>query len=276
MKFSANNIFDYIDFRKYLEDYYKQRKLLDPGFKHAYVCNRLGQGSARSYFNNVIKGRTSVSPTYIDRFIGLLELAPNEAKYFRALVNYNQADNPQEKEFYFNQVIQLNSAPHRVLDLKAYEFYKEWHHSALRALLDFVDFKDDYRDIAFRLFPPITPKQARSSFELLKRLGLIARNDMGFWKPTDKIISTGEFNNDAIIQQFQLKCLEHARSVIAHGIDQAHRNITVTLSLSDDAFRQVSERVQQFKSEIRTIAQKDPKKANRIYHINLNMFPMSR
>jgi uncharacterized protein (TIGR02147 family) len=275
MKFQGVNIFGYIDFKKYLEDYYQQRKRVDPGFKHDYICSRLGQANARSYFNNVIKGRTNVTPTFIDRFILLLELSQNEANYFRALVNYNQAFSPQEKEFFFNQIVQLNSTPHRVLDTNTYAYYKEWYHSALRALLDIVDFKDNYRELCARLFPPITLKQARHSIALLKNLGLIAPDKQGFWKPTDKVVSTGEFINDALIQQFQMKCLEHARNVIAHGVDQAHRNITLTISLSDEAYQRVSGRVQQFKSEIRSIVQKDNKKANRVYHINLNVFPMS-
>lgn len=275
MKQHAINIFEYIDFRKYLEDYYKNRKLVDPGFKHSYICSSLGQTNARSYFNNVIKGRINVSPTFVDRFILLLELLPDPANYFRALVNYGQSISPQEKEFFFNQILQLNHTPYKVLDIKTYAYYKEWYHSALRALLDIVDFKDNYRAIAARLFPPITLKQARDSINLLKSLGLIELDNRGFWKPTDKVVSTGNFINDAVIQQFQMKCLEHARNVIAHGVDQAHRNITLTVSLSDEAYQRVSGRVQQFKSEIRSIVQKDEKKANRIYHINLNLFPMS-
>jgi uncharacterized protein (TIGR02147 family) len=268
-------IFEYIDFRKYLEDYYTKQRTCDPGFTHTYICFRLGQENAKSYFNNVIKGRVKVSPTFIDRFIVLLELNAEEGKYFRALVNYRQAASAHEKEFFFDELVRLNRTPHRVLDANAYAFYKEWYHTALRAVLDVMNFKGDYKTLARRLSPPITPKQARDSITLLKRLGIIAKDGGGFWKPVDKAISSGNVMKDALVEQFQLKCLEHARTVLANGTDQAHRNITLTLSLSDKAFERVSARMQQLKSEIRAIIQKDEDAASRVYHLNVNLFPMS-
>jgi len=275
MKNSKPNIFECIDFKKYLEDYYAWKKAADSGFTHTYICHRLGQSNAKSYFNNVIKGRTPVTATFIDRLIGLLELSADEAKYFRALVNYNQSSSAQEKEFFFDQIVRLNSTPHRVLEKQVYDYYKEWYHSAVRALLDIVDFNNSYKYLANQVYPKITLKQCRDSVALLKCLGLIAKNEHGFWKPTEKVVSTADFIHDDVVRQFQMKCLEHARTMLAQGSDQAHRNITLTISLSDEAFQRVSGRVQQFKSEIRSIVQKDEQKARRVYHINVNMFPMS-
>jgi uncharacterized protein (TIGR02147 family) len=275
MKQEVPNIFDYIDFRKYLQDYYEKRKVLDPGFNHMYICHRLGQVKSKSYFNNVVKSRMDVSATFIDRFISLLELKQDEAKYFRALVNYNQTTSAQEKEFFFDQIVRLNNTPRRILDKDTYAYYKEWYHTAIRALLDIVDFKNDYKALATSVSPPITLKQARDSISLLKRLAIISKNEKGFLKPTDRVLSTADIVSDAIVQQFQIKCLEHAKNVLVKGSDQSHRNITLTISLSDKAYARVSGKVQEFKSEIRSIVQKDEEPATRVYHINLNMFPMS-
>lgn len=276
MKTELPNIFQYIDFRKFLEDYYSMRKAFDQGFTHTFICYRLGQENAKSYFNNIVKGRASVTSTFVDRFINLLELKSDEAKYFRALVNYNQTKSPQEKEFFFDQLVRLNSTPNKTVDRNAYLFYKEWYHSAIRALLDIFDFKDDYKALASHVFPIITLKQARDSVTLLKRLELISQNRKGYWKPTDKVIVTGDFIKDAMVKQFQMKCLEHARSVLANGSNQAHRNITLTISLSDKAYQRMTDRLQQMKSEIRSIIHKDEDPASRVYHLNVNLFPMSQ
>ena len=276
MKNEIPDIFQYIDYRKYLGDYYGQKKLLDPSFTHISICSRLGQGNAKSYFNNVVKGRANVSSTFVDRFISLLELKSDEAKYFRALVNYNQTTSPHEKEFFFDQLVRLNSTPHRVIDKNTYEFYKEWYHSAIRALLDIIDFKDDYKALAAKIFPAISLKQVRDSIALLNRLGLISKNKKGFWKPTEKVIVTGEFIKDAMVKQFQMKCLEHARNVLAEGSEEANRNITLTMSLSDKAYKRMVDRLSQMKSEMRSILHKDEDPATRVYHLNVNLFPMSK
>jgi uncharacterized protein (TIGR02147 family) len=275
MKQPAPNIFEYIDFRRFLQDYYAKRKKNDPGFTHTYICSRLGQENAKSYFNNIVKARMNVTPTFIDRFISLLDLQRDESKYFRALVNYNQASSAQEKDFFFDQLVRLNRTPHRILDKNAYDYYKEWYHSAVRALLDIIDFEDDFKTLSKRIFPPITIKQARDSIALLKDLGIITRDKKGYWKPTDKVVSTNDIIKNALVEQYQLKCLEHAKNVLANGSDQSYRNITLTISLSNKAFGRVSERVRQFKSEVRSIVHKDEEPASRVYHINLNLFPMS-
>jgi len=269
-------VFEYIDFKKYLQEYYAWKKSQDPAFSHSYICHRLGQANSKSYFNNVLKGRATISATFVDRFIELLELKPDEAKYFRALVNYNQTASPNEKEFFFDQLVRLNSTPHAIVEKNAYEYYKEWHHTALRALLDIMDFKDDYKALASTLYPAITVKQARDSIDILKRTGMIERNSAGFWKPTNKVVVSGNFIKDALVKQFQIKCLEHGKSVLASEKDLGQRTITLTLSLSDEAIARITQRMDQFKSEIRSIVHKDEKPATRIFHLNVNLFPMSK
>lgn len=276
MKTTKTDIFGYIDYRKFLQDYYEERKSADPGFTHTYICYRLGQEKAKSYFNNVIKGRTDVTSTFIDRFITLLELTNDESVYFRALVNYNQTNSAKEKEFFFDQLVRLNRTPHRIVNNSEYVYYKEWYYSTVRSLLDIIDFKDDYSQIVKRIQPRITLKQAKDAVKVLKSLGLIAENEQGILKVTDKVVSSGSFMHDAIIEQYQIKCLEQAMNVIASGNKQMHRNITMSMSMSDDCFERIAHKVDQFKSEIRSIIQKDTKKASRVYHMNVNFYPMSK
>ncbi len=270
------DIFEYINFRTYLADYYKIRKENEPGFTHTFICFRLGQVKSKGYFNNVIKGRTNVTTTFINRFIELLELKGNQAHYFRALVNYNQTVCPAEKEYYFEQIIGLNKTPFMIVDKNTYQFYREWYHGAIRALLDIVDFDEDYRVITSRLYPAISLKQARESINLLKNLGLIKKNNNGFWKPTDKIIITGELIRDELIRQYQIKCCGLAQSVIADDLQRTHRNITMTISVSDTAYNKIIERLTGTKMEIRSIVHKDDCPATKVCHLNMNIFPMSQ
>ena len=141
------DIFEYMNFRNYLNDYYKYRKDKEPVFTHASICFRLGQIRSKGYFNNVIKGQTNVTATFVNRFIELLELEGKEASYFRNLVHYNQTVCPTEKTFYFEQIIGLNKTPFRIVEKNIYQFYKEWYHGAIRALLDVVDFDEDIRHL---------------------------------------------------------------------------------------------------------------------------------
>ena len=109
------NIFDYNDFRKYLKDYQAAKRRHDRRFTKSAICKLLGLPNSRSYFNDVLNGKL-VSNTYIERFVKLLEFDTDEARFFRVLVKFNQADIPSERELLIEQLISLNKTPKKVLD----------------------------------------------------------------------------------------------------------------------------------------------------------------
>ena len=123
MKTNAQNIFEYNNFRKFLSDYLEQRARQDKSFNKSNLCRMLGIPNSRSYVKDVINGK-KVSSMYVERFIRVLELDHDEAQFFRVLVKLDQAENADEHELYFSQIISLNRTPKRVLDKKVYAFYK--------------------------------------------------------------------------------------------------------------------------------------------------------
>ncbi len=268
------NIFEYVEFRKYLEDYRKARITFDSGFTHLYICYRLGMKKSRGYFNNIVKGRKNISPQSVDKFINLLELKSDEGNYFRALVNYAQTKSPQEKEFYFDQIVTLNSTPKKLIDKRAYAYFKEWYHSTIRELLEIYDFDGDYKELAKKLEPKITVSEAKRSVNLLKNLGLIKKNDKGFIKPTDKVITTGDNVRNNIIEQYQIKSLERAKERIVNN-PKKHRTSTLTISASPEALKRVVKKMEQFRSEIRSIAHKDDGNDKKVYEIIIHAHAQS-
>jgi uncharacterized protein (TIGR02147 family) len=103
MKTQLPSIYEYIDFKQFLADMYKAKRGREPGFTHAYISHKLGQPNSRSFFNNIIKGRKRLTAVFIEQLITLFDLGVSEGKFFRALVNYDQASGTSEKEFYFEQ-----------------------------------------------------------------------------------------------------------------------------------------------------------------------------
>lgn len=267
------NIFAYIDFRKYLEDYYKQRRKTEPIFTHEWICRELGQPNARSYYSNVVRGKKMVSAAFVERFIDLLKLGPAEAGYFRAVVNYNQATTQREREFHFDQVVQLNRTPHSIIDEKTYRFYSEWRHGAIRCLLDIMDFKGDFKALAGRLRPRITNSQAKQSIDLLLKLGLIAPDKNGALKPTEKVLATPPCVKDSLVMRHQAECFSMGKEAIFDTARDPKRTITSTLSVSDQGYARILRRIEQCKSEIFSIVHKDEQKANRVYQIIMQIFP---
>lgn len=269
------SIYEYNDFRKYLADFQEIAVQTDRLFSASNICRRLGMPNTRSYFADVLKGKL-VTDTFVDRFAGLLKLSTEEERFFRTLVSFNQAETSELKEWYFEQLISLNRTPKYIVDPATYLFYKEWHHTAVWAVLDIIDFKNSYARLARKLIPSITAKQARKSIELLKKLGLIKKNKRGFFKPIDRSITTGSYVKNALINQYQVKCLDLAKRALLSEIQGPKNFSTMTLRLSRDAYKVLEKRLQSFKSELRSIAHKDEKPAEVVYQVNIQVFPNSR
>ncbi len=275
MEQALPNIFEYIDFKKFLKDYRESKRATDPGFTNQYICHRLGQKNSKGYFNNVISGRKPVTSDFVDRFIDLLNLTNDEGKYFRALVNYNQTISPKEKEYHFDQVVALNCTPKKLIDLHAYTYFKDWYHASIRELLDATPFDGNFKGLAEKLDPSITAAQAKKSVELLKKLQLIKEDDKGVLRSQDRGLTTGLQVHNEVLSQYQTKAMDRAQQKIAQSPD-THQTGVITLAASKEGLQRVLKRLNQCKSELRSIAHKDEETDKKVYEVIVHIHSLSR
>jgi uncharacterized protein (TIGR02147 family) len=269
------DIYAYIDHRKFLHDFYVAKRSGDRTFTHTFIARQLGRHNARGFFSAVINGRISLSIADTARLATLLELNAAEKKFFGALVAYNQTENPEDKMQRFEQLLRCNKGSTPGVDRGMRAFYRDWHHSAIRALLDIVDVRDDFSALGAVLLPPMPVAKVRSSIRLLNRLGLIRPDRHGFWKPTEKVVTGGNQVENVLIRQFQTRCLDQARNALMDDTVSEKLNIAMTICLSENARQLLYERIRHFKGELRSIISKDDAPSSCVYHLNLNLFPMS-
>jgi uncharacterized protein (TIGR02147 family) len=270
-----NPVFEYVDFRKFLEDYQARRQAADKRFTRSRFCRELGLPNTRSYFNDIVKGTRPLTKSAVERFVQTLELDEDSARYFRVLVDFNQSEDPGEREMLFDQLVSLNRTPKRFVQPEEYEFYRHWHHTTVFSLLDVLDFREDYAALAKRVLPPISAAQARASVALLKKLELIRRDESGAWKPVAKTLDAGSYVQNALVQQYQMQCLELAKRAMLLDSPHARNFSTVTLSVSAQGLAQIEKKLQKFKAEARAIAHREPDPADRVIQLNIQMFPQS-
>lgn len=269
------NIYEYIDFRKFLSDYYDAKHELDRKFTKAAFCRKIGLPNTRGYLNEVLKGRP-VSPNFVDRIVETLHFDKEETQFFRILVLFGQATKEDERELHLEQLISLNRSPKKILDFNMFALYKEWHNSVIRALLDIDNFDDDFGALAKRLLPPITARKAKESIKLLSSLGLIRKDANGYWKPAEKAISTPSYVEDELVKQYQLSLLEFAKITVLSAQSQPHNFTTNTISISNEGFGRIQKRLEKFRSEVRSLIVKDEKPAQKVYQLNIQLFPATK
>jgi uncharacterized protein (TIGR02147 family) len=269
------NIFEFIDYKKFLTAWREAEKENNPGLTHEYLCAKLGQRN-RTYFSDVEKGRKIIGGEVLDRLIKLMGLTCDEAKYFRAIVGYGQPATYSEKEYWFEQAIQLNNTPKKIVDKKTYAYFKRWYHSTVRAYLETCNFKKEYAEASRRLYGRVTPKEVKEAIKNLSAIGMIASNEEGYLKPIDKVLVTGDMVKEALIRCYHVSNIKNFNAVIESREPDAYQSRHLTVSVSDRGMERIINRINQLRSEILSIAHKDEEEAHRVYKIAIHTYPESR
>src|SRR5262245_4006868 len=87
---AAVSVFEYLDYRKYLNDFYRTRKSLAKSYSHRVFCRMAGITST-GYFSEVLNGRRRLSHGYVPHFSRGLGLDEKEGAYFSLLVDFTHA-----------------------------------------------------------------------------------------------------------------------------------------------------------------------------------------
>ena len=155
-------------------------------------------------------------------------------------------------------------------------YYKNWYNSVIRTLLSVYDFKDDFVALARKVFPPITTAEAKVTIRLLQELELIATDNDGFFRPTQKSISAPTGIKDKLIRQYQMSCIEQARNAAATTDDKGRIIATNTVSISELGYQRLISKIEKFRSEVRALVHKDEDPADRVYQITISFIPVTR
>lgn len=273
------SVFNYQDYRKFLGDYYEEKKASGSAFSYQNFSRKAGFTS-KSFVFNVINGRKNLSRASVVRMCEALGLSKSEAAYFENLVYFNQARNFTERNFYYEKLNAIAPATAeasnaRKLRRDQYEFYSQWYHAVVRSLIDLFPDEKDSTKLARMIHPAIKPRQAQKSVELLLRLGLIEKQKNGAYKVNSKILSTGNEVESLAVTHFHLECMELAAKALKE-LPGDRRNVSgLTLGISEKAYDKIREVIHSCQKAILDIAEKDID-SDRVYQLNFHLFPVSR
>ncbi len=247
----------------------------DGSITKSKICKLLGVPNSRSFFSEILNGR-ELTPTFEERLLSsVLDINMDEEAYFRVLVKYNQCQNSLDRSLLFDKLVELNKTPKKILDKKLYGYYRSWQHSTIRAHLDIHNLKKNYSEFAKHIHPPLSGKQVRESIQLMARLGLIDQDENGNWKPSHPAISSDSNIKNEMVKHYTAQCFELGKNSIYEEIGQKRNLSTMTLSMSEKTLHKILSKLQTFKSEIRSIVNKEKDPADRVYQFNFQLFPQS-
>jgi uncharacterized protein (TIGR02147 family) len=267
------DIFHYSDYRKFLHDWFEEKKRDNPAVSFRMIARQVGYKSP-SYLPMLLSGKISMSLDMCIKFCAYMKLPKKKCDYFQNMVLFGNAASHEEQRLYFDRMRSFKEAAVHIVDSTHYRFYEKWYNSAIRALLEFFPLRDEYEAIGKLLIPAITAREAEAAFELLKELKMIECDKDGFYRPAEAVISTGYDASGMAINTFLFNTLRLSESALGRfALDE--RNFScLTLGISEDGFKEIRHELREFRHKVLKIAEDD--KADRIYQFSFQLFPLSQ
>lgn len=268
------NFFDSLNYRDLLKEICEQKKRDNSFFSYRWLSKRTGIAST-GFISLVLAGKRNISNDLAVRLCDALKFNKRESSYFTLLVKYNQTDNPQEKKKLFEELLSVRPTNARSIQADQQEYFNKWYYAAIRELISITEVSDNYKHIAGILVPQINVQEAREAVELLVRLGLVYRDEQGFYKRADALITAaGSPMDPSAIRKYQSDTIDLAKNAL-YSLEKELRDIsTVTLSTNKEGMEQIKTRIEQCRSDIMSIARQSTN-SDRVIQLNMQLFPLT-
>lgn len=269
-------IYDYSDYRLFLKDFIDEKKESNAAFSYRYLAQKAGISSS-SYYSHVIRNNRNLSKNSIVKTCNALKLKKSEATYFENLVFFNQAKTVDEKNHYFETMVELRKSGNiKKIEEKQYDYFAKWHHCVIRELAVYLDWNNDYTLLGSYVSPKISGPEAKKSVELLLRLGFLQAEN-GNYTQSEPLLQSDdstEFKLYRIIK-FQIEMLKLAQESYSRFPDYRRMSSASTFSISNANLDRFYEILRESRQKLINIAEKDDNPED-TFMLNINLFPLTK
>ena len=273
----SKKIFEYLDYREFLKDYYNAKKEANPAFSLRVFSDKIGF-KAKDFISRVMNGDKNLSSQSIPKVASGLRLGKHETEFFIALVKFNQAETTEERNSAFGEmqavlkVVRFAEKQH-LLGHAQYMVYSHWRHLTIRSLIGMYGFDGDYEALARRVHPRITAEEAKASGKLLEDCMLIKKGKNGKYTLTENAITTGDRTSKLALRGFHQDCLKLAADSIDRDPPGTRHISGLTLGISQEGYERIVERINAFRKEIALIAEED-ENSDKVFQLQFALFPV--
>jgi uncharacterized protein (TIGR02147 family) len=276
-KKAIRKVFEYLDYREFLKDYYNSKKEANPAFSLRVFSDKIGF-KAKDFISRVMSGSKNLSDQSIPKVAAGLRLGKHETEFFTGLVKFNQAETTEDRNAAFEEMqaalkVARFAEKQHVLGHAQYMVYSHWRHLTVRSLIGMFGFNGDYEALAKQVRPHITAEEAKKSVQLLEECELIKKDKSGKYVLTENSITTGDRTSKLALRGYHQHCLKLAADSIDRDPPGSRHISGITLGISQEGYERIVERINAFRKEIALIAEED-QNSDKVFQLEFAMFPV--
>lgn len=269
------DIFDYLDYRAFLSDYYDAAKKNTRAFSYRYLARRAGFSSP-NFIKLVMDGKRNLGDESIGAVATAFDLDTAEAQFFEALVHFDQASTPELK----NEAFESISASRRFrtarrIDNDMFEYLSHWYYPAIREMAARPDFQADPEWVSGQLWPRVGKAKVSRALDLLFELELLVKDEDGTVSRGDPTLTTGHEVGSLAIGNFHRQMMERAAESIT-TVDRTHRDISgSTVCIDHATVGEMKRRIHSFRENLLELCDSRGSGTS-VYQLNIQLFPLTR
>lgn len=268
------DVFRYLDYRKFLGEYYKKRKQESRVFSYRAFARRCGLRSP-NHLKRVIERERNLSDEAALSYVDAIGLEGDAGQYFCELVRFDQAKTRKERDSSYRRLTQYRGyRKAHGLDASHHRYHSTWYIPAIREMLPLAGFKPQPKWIAKQLIPSISEKEAAEALDVLEELGMITRPD-GVIERSDQVVSTGPETSGLHIVNYHAAMMDKAIQSI-DAVAREQRDISgVTLCLPSGAIPKLKERIRDFRKEVLAMEASEGE-GDAVVQLAVQLFPLTK
>lgn len=273
-KLEKPSVFEYEDYRQFLNDLYVYYKNTTTYFSYRYFSQRAGFKSP-NFLKLVIDGQRNLTEKSVDQVAMAFRFSKAEGEYFKHLVMFCQSRNKKQKTD-CARLLSKAKTSFKTHSLKQAQmkYYSHWYYIPLRELIGTSSFCENLTWICEQFLGEVSEKQISEAIEDLLILKLVERNDLGHLRLTHQHIATPGEVMSSLVVGYHLEMIERGGEAIA-SYSPEHREVSGTcIPCSEESVGKIKSLIQDFRKEV--VALTDSQlQSDRVYQLNFQFFPMT-
>ena len=266
------DIVEYTDYRKYIQDYYDERKRSSV-FSWQEFARKAGFSSA-VFLKYVCEGKKNLSLGSAGSVANAMGLAGFEQTYFVLMVSYAHAKGDAAKRAAFEERCALAQAHKvRVLGREEFDYYKSWKNSVIRELAPHMPGAKPL-EMARACKQKISAAEVSDTLDFLVKAKLLKKDRNGNFLQTDRAITMGTVDAVPVAaRDLQRQMGEFA--IQSLDLPLSERMMSgLTLGLTQRAYERIRKELDDCCRRVVAIATEEDE-TERVYRLNVQLFPMS-
>lgn len=280
----APQIANYLDFRKFLADYYSYRREISKNDLRPYnyaVFSASANIKSPNYLKLIIEGRRNLSEDMIGKFAKAMGLNKEASDEFKLLVLFGQASDPAERNMHLkllNEKRVDSKLKSGEIDQKTWEKIPSWISWILYSLVDQKDVKFDPESLRKILREKASADEIKASLDTLMKSGeLVLDTATGEMKKAHTLMDSAEDVPVALVRKLQAELMYLGLESLFRDSATDREFGSATLAMTKQEFEDLRFQLRKIRKEAQKniSVKRSASKGDRVYQLNLQLFPVT-